>query len=220
MTTDLSVQERSWARLGRVTGATGLVAIVLIFASVITIGEGEPPTLATVEQASRYFREADNAWLQPASALFAVSLLVFLWFAVGLSLMLRRAEPGPPGRSTVALMSAVLLVAFGLVATSIEAAAHRGDLIDPALAAYAWDVGTFAFANAWLSLGSFALASGLAARVTGAFPPWLAWLGIVSGALLVPGRFLWAVNVWYLPYIAAWLWMIITCVLLLRRTAR
>lgn len=153
MTTDLSVQERSWARLGRVTGATGLVAIVLIFASVITIGEGEPPTLATVEQASRYFREADNAWLQPASALFAVSLLVFLWFAVGLSLMLRRAEPGPPWRSTVALMSAVLLVAFGLVATSIEAAG----------------------------------------------------LGIVSGALLVPGRFLWAVNVWYL---------------LLRRTAR
>jgi hypothetical protein len=39
------------------------------------------------------------------------------------------------------------------------------------------DVGTFAFANTWLSLGSFALASGLAARVIGAFPP---WLGIVS----------------------------------------
>ena len=149
-----------------------------------------------------------------------MSMLVFLWFAVGLSLILRRAEPDPPWRSTVALMSGVLLVAFGLVNTSIAAAVHRGDVIDPALAAYAWDVGTFGFANAWLALGSFALASGLASRATGAFPRWLAWLGIVAGGLLVPARFVWTVEVWLLPYIAVWLWMLITCVLLLRRPAR
>jgi hypothetical protein len=44
-------------------------------------------------------------------------------------------------------------------------------------------------ADAWLALGSFALASGLASRATGAFSRWLAWLGIVSGVLLVPARF-------------------------------
>ena len=220
MTTELSAVERTWSRLERVTGAVGLLAILLLFCSVITIGEGEPPPLSSVEEAARYFREADGAWLQPAFALFAVSMLVFLWFAVGLSLILRRAEPDPPWRSTVALMSGVLLVAFGLVNTSIAAAVHRGDVIDPALAAYAWDVGTFGFANAWLALGSFALAAGLASRVTGAFPSWLAWLGMVAGALLVPARFVWTVEVWLLPYIAVWLWMLITCVLLLRRPAR
>jgi hypothetical protein len=221
MTTDLSTHDRTWSRLERVTGAVGLVAIVLVFASVITIGEGEPPPLASVEEAARYFRDADGAWLQPAFALFAVSLMVFLWFAVGLSQVLRRAEPDPPWRSTVALMSGVLFVAFGLVNTSIAAAAHRGDVIDPTVAAYAWDVGTFGFTNAWLALGSFALASGLASRATGAFPRWLAWLGIVSGVLLVPARFVWTVQVlWYPPYIAMWLWMLITCVLLLRRATR
>ena len=220
MTTELSAGERTWSRLERVTGAVGLLAILLVFGSVITIGEGEPPPLATVEEAARYFREADGAWLQPAFALFAVSMLVFLWFAVGLSLILRRAEPDPPWRSTVALMSGVLLAAFGLVNTSIAAAVHRGDVIDPALAAYAWDVGTFGFANAWLALGSFALASGLASRATGVFPRWMAWLGIVSGGLLVLARFVWTVEVWLLPYIAVWVWMLFTCVLLLRRPAR
>ena len=221
MTTERSAHDRVWSRLKHVTGAVGLLAIPLLFASVITIAEGEPPPLSSVEQAARYFREADGAWLQPAFALFAVSMLVFLWFAVGLSLILRRAEPDPPWRSTVALMSGVVLVAFGLVNPSIAAAVHRGDVIDPALAAYAWDVGTFGFANAWLALGSFALASGLASRATGAFPRWLAWLGIVSGILLVSARFVWTVEVlWVLPYIATWIWVLTTCVLLLRRPAR
>jgi hypothetical protein len=217
----LSAEDRTWRRLERATGATGLLAMVLIFGSVTTIGDGEPPPLATLEQAARYFHNADGTWLQPATALFAVSLLVFLWFAVGLSQILRRAEPHPPWRSTVALMSGVLFVAFGLIDTSVAAAAHRGTVIDPALAGYAWDVNMFDFANTWLALGSFALASGLAARTAGVLPRWLAWLGIISGTLLVPARFVWTNQaLWVLPYIAMWLWMLITCVLLLRRTAR
>src|SRR5262245_44410966 len=104
MTTDLAVPDRpvpdrlsaparTWPHLERATGAVGLAAIVLIFTSVILIGDGEPPTVATVAQAARYFHEANGTLLQAASALFAVSLLVFLWFAVGLSQILRRAEP-------------------------------------------------------------------------------------------------------------------------------
>lgn len=51
-TTDLSAHDRTWSRLERVTGAVGLVAIVLVFGSVITIGESEPPDLAAVEEAA------------------------------------------------------------------------------------------------------------------------------------------------------------------------
>ena len=146
---------------------------------------------------------------------------MFLWFAAGLSQILRRAEPDPPWRSTVVLVSGVLFVAFGLVNTSNAAAFHRGAVIDPVLAAYASDVNTLGFANARLALGSFVLASGLAMHATGAFPRWLAWLGIVSGVLTVPARFLWTdEGLWMLPYLAMWLWAVITCVLLLRRAAR
>ena len=221
MTTTLSTTETTWRRLERATGATGLLAILLIFGSVSIIGDGEPPPLATLEQAARYFHHADGAWLQPAAALFAVSLLVFLWFAVGLSQILRRAEPDPPWRSTVALMSGVLFVAFGLIDTSVGAAAHRGTVIDPALAAYAWDVNMFDFANAWLALGSFALAAGLAARAARSSPRWPALLGIVSGVLLAPARFAWDNQaLWMLPYAAMWVWMVVTCGrLVLRRPA-
>ena len=220
-TTDLAADNRTWSRLERVTGASGLLAIVLIFGSVITIGEGEPPPLGTVEEAVHYFHDA-GTWLLPATALFAVSLVVFLWFAVGLSAVLRRTEPGPPWRSTVAQLSGVLFVAFGLIDTSVGAAAHRGDVIDPGLAAYAWDVNMFAFANAWLALGSFTLAAGLAARTAGTFPRWLPWLGIISGALMVPVRFVWfSQALWVLPYALMWIWMLITCgMLLFRRAAR
>jgi len=227
MTTDLavpdrlSVPDRTWPHLERVTGAVGLAATVLIFTSVIVIGDGEPPTVATVAQAARYFHDANGAMLQAASALFAVSLLVFLWFAVGLSQILRRAEPDPPWCSTVAQLSALLLVAFGLVSTGVEAATHRGDVIDPNLAAYAWDVGVFGFANGRLAFGGFALAVGLGARTTGLFPRWLNWLGIIGGALLILARFAWAYDVlWYPPYFVTWLWMLITCVLLVRRGGR
>jgi hypothetical protein len=39
-------------RLARVTGVVGLLSIVLVFASVIIIGEGEPRNLATLNEAA------------------------------------------------------------------------------------------------------------------------------------------------------------------------
>jgi hypothetical protein len=91
----------TWTRLERTTGATGVGAAVLLFGTVIAIGSvGEPPLLAGTEEAARFFREADTAWMQPVFALFSVGMLAFLWFVVGLSLVLPRpTRPGgrPPG---------------------------------------------------------------------------------------------------------------------------
>jgi hypothetical protein len=118
-------------------------------------------------------------------------------------------------------VSGVLFVAYGLIDTSWEAAAHRGNELDAALAAYAFDVGNIGFTNAWIAMGSFAVASGWAALATGAFPGWLGWLGVASGIALALARFTWTVEgLWFTPYAAFWLWVLLTCVHLIRRAAR
>jgi hypothetical protein len=203
----------------RTTGVAGLLGFLLLFTALGAIASvGEPPLLADTAEAAAFFRNADTSWMQTVLALFGVGMLLLLWFLVGLSLVLRGAEGDPPWRSTVALASGVLFVAYGLQ-TSWAAASHRGDEIDPALAAYAFDVGNIGFANAWLVMGSFAFASGWAmVSTTGVFPRWLGWWGVVSGAALALARFAWTVeSAWIVPYLAVWLWMLTTAVLLVRR---
>jgi hypothetical protein len=45
-------------------------------------------------------------------------------------------------------------------------------------------------------------------------------LALVSGAGLVLSRISWTSQIWLLPYLMFWLWMLIVSVLLLRRSFR
>ncbi|MEU4606002.1 DUF4386 family protein [Kribbella sp. NPDC023972] len=89
--------------------------------------------------------------------------------------------------STVALVSGVWFAAYLVLDASGQAAAHRGADLDPGLAAY--DVGSIGFANAWVAMGSFAVASGWVIVSTQAMPQWLGWWGVASGAGLAVARF-------------------------------
>ena len=134
-----------------------------------------------------------------------------------LALLLRRAEGDPPWRSTVALASGVLVAAYGVLDASWDAAAHRGTDLDPAIAAYAFDVGNLGFANAWLAVASFAVSCGWVTLSTGVLPRWTGWCATASGIGLVVARFLWYVEaVWLPPYAVFWLWVVVTCVQLVR----
>ena len=139
-----------------------------------------------------------------------------LWFIVGLSLMLRRAEGDPPWRSTIALVSGVLLTAYTALDASLDAASFRGADLDPAVAGYAFAVGSVGFANAWLALASLAVCAGWIMVATGIFGRWLGWWAISSGLGLALSRFFWTSEIWLLPYLLFWLWVIIVCVQLLR----
>jgi hypothetical protein len=208
----------TWARLAGVTGLTGLITVVLLFGPIIAISTlGEPPFVATAEQARAFFANGNVAWAQTATAVTALAAIGFVWFVVGLALLLGRAEGSPPWRSAIALVSGALLAGYLLVDASWEAASFGGADLDPAVASYAFDVGNLGFANAWLAMASFAVCCGWVILATRVFGRWLGWWAIVSGVGLAVSRFFWTAEIWFLPYGLFWIWLIIICVLLLRQ---
>ena len=157
-----------WSGLARTTGVTGLLSVVLLFAPIIAISSvGEPPFDATPSEAAEFFGNLDVGWAHAAEAGASLGMLAFLWFVVGLTTLLRRVEGEPAWRSTVALVSGTIVAAYGILDASWDAAANRGSDIDSSIAAYAFDVGNLGFANAWLALGSFAIAVGWILRDVG-----------------------------------------------------
>jgi hypothetical protein len=102
---------------------------------------------------------------------------------------------------------------------SWDAASFGSADLDLAVASYAFDAGNLGFANVWIAMASFAVCCGwliLSTRVVGR---WLGWWAIASGLGLVISRFFWTSAIWFLPYAAFWIWMIIICIRLIRRPA-
>ena len=207
-----------WRSLARMTGVVGLVSVVVLFGPIIAISTvGEPPFDATSEEAAEFFGKLDVGWAHAAEAGASLGMLAFLWFVVGLTTLLRRVEGEPAWRSTVALVSGVVVAAYGVLDASWDAGANRGTGIDPAIAAHAFDVGNLGFANSWLALGSFAIAAGWIIRDSRVIPAWWGWWAIVSGLGLVAVRFVWEGSIWTLPYFVFWVWVIALAIRLIRR---
>jgi hypothetical protein len=207
-----------WTRMIRSTGVIGLGTIVLLFTSIIAISTvGEPPFVASAEQARVFFVNGSRGWVQTVTALTSLAAIGLIWFVVGWSLLLGRAEGGPPWRSAVALASGIMLPAYLLLEVSWEAASFGAADLDLAVASYAFDAGNLGFANVWLAMGSFAVCCGwliISTRLVGCR---LGWWAIASGLGLVVSRFFWTSGLWYLPYFAFWIWVIIICVRLVWR---
>ena len=215
-----SADER-WTRLSRATGLVGLTAFVLLFAPIIAISTvGEPPFTATAAEAQAFIRSSSQGWVQTAQAVTVLAGIGLVWFVVGLALLLGRAEGSPPWRAAVAGVSGLLLPAYLLIDVSWDAAAYGGAEIEPGLASYAFDAGNLGFANAWMAMGSFALAAGwlvLESRVLGR---WLGWWAVVAGIGLILARFVWTTGAWYAPYFAFWIWVVLVSVQLVRGRLR
>lgn len=210
-----------WARLARRTGIIGLSALVLIFTPIVAISTlGEPAFTATTEQARAFLRNSNAGWVQLAQAVTVLAGIGLLWFIVGLGLLLGRAEGSPPWRAAVAVVSGLLLPAYLLIDVSWDAAAYGGAEIEPSLASYAFDTGNLGFANAWVAMGSFAVACGWVVLLTGVLGRWLGWWAIVAGTGLVLSRFVWTTGAWYAPYFLFWIWVVIVSVQLIRGRLR
>jgi hypothetical protein len=129
----------------------------------------------------------------------------------------RPGEGSPPWRSAVALVSGVLLPTYLLLDSSWNVASFGARDLDLAVASYAFDTGNLGLANIWLAIGSFAVCSGWVILSTRLVGRWLGWWGIASGVGLAICRFFWTSELWYLPYIAFWMWMIIICIQFVRK---
>ena len=213
-------QPDPWATLARATGGAGLAGIVLIFPPIIAMSTlGEPAFDATREEAAAFFRNtAESSWVDSGTVAL-LGLVALTWFMVGLCLLLRRAEGEPPWRSTTALVFGALFAAYLFTNASWEAAGNHGVDLDPGLALFAFDMGNIGFANAWVSMGSFAAFSGWAVLTTRVFSRWLGWLMVASGIGLTLSRFVWTTDAWLLPYALFWIWVIAVCIRLLRKPA-
>jgi hypothetical protein len=205
-------------RLFRVTGIAGIAAVVLIFAAVLVGTRQEPTFNAAATEVLAYYQSPNTPGADFRSFVLTVGLITFVWFVVALTTLLRRAEGESPWRSTIAMVSGVLLVAPVLSGSEV-AAAFRADDLDPQIARYAFDESQAAFANARVALGSFAACCGWVIVSTRFLPRWLGWLAIASGVGLALTRISWTSYIFLLPYGLFWLWVVVVAVLLLRRGA-
>jgi hypothetical protein len=206
-----------WRRLARYTGAAGLAATVLLFAPIIALSSrGEPSFEGSQAEITEFFAAAgDTSWFDAAQTVLAVGMLALLWFFVGFALLLRRLEGEPAWRSAVALLSGSMMTAYGLIEVGWSAASNRGT--DPAVAVFAFDAGNLGFANAWVALGSFAIATGWVLGESRALPRWCAWWAGGTGIGFVLARFVWETELWLVPYFSFWVGLLAIAVRLLRR---
>jgi hypothetical protein len=203
--------------LARNIGLAGIVGTVLLFAATIVGSPGEPPLDATTAEAAQYVRGLDLSWKPAVATLADIAMMVLLWSMVGLGLLLRRAEGEIPIRSTMAMLSGVLVAAYVVLDPTEEAVAHRAAGLSQGQLALAYDVTAIGFTKVWLAMGTFALACGWVIVVTACLPRWLGWWGVMSGVALASAPFVWTIEgVWFAPYAAFWLWLLTTWVLLVR----
>jgi hypothetical protein len=209
-----------WTGLARTTGVTGLLGVVALSVPIIAVATaGEPGFQATAAEALSFFRDAHVGWIRAVAPLAGLGMLAILWFVVGITRLLGRAEGPPSWRSTTALASGVILAAYGILDSSWDSASHSATALDQPVAVYAFYVGNLEFANAWFGAGSFIGLCGWVMLRTRLFPRWLGWWGVVSGVGLLLSRFVWTLEFWLVPYGMFWVWVAVVCILLLRRPA-
>jgi hypothetical protein len=209
-----------WSTLARVTGFVGLFGVVALSVPMAAVASaGEPGFEATAAQALTFFRDAQVGWVRPVAPLAGLAMLAILWFVVGITKLLGRAEGDPHWRSTIALVSGVILAVYGILDSSWDAASHAASGLDQPVALYAFYAGNLELANAWFAAGSFIGCCGWVQLRTGMLPRWLGWWAVVSGIGLVLCRFVWTLEFWVVPYAMFWIWVVVVCVLLLRRPA-
>jgi hypothetical protein len=216
--TDRPVLLAPYTALARATGIIGIVFIVLLFGPIIALSAaGEPPLDATGPDVVKHFATIEADWAQLTLAASTLGWIGSLWFFLAFGYLLRRVEGDPPWRSTIATLSGTLLAAYGLVGVSLEAASLHGGKITPDVADYAWAFANVGFANAWIGVASFALSSGWVILSTGALERWMSWWLIVAGLGLVAARFVWTSDLWTVPYLLFWVWLLVLSIRLIRR---
>jgi len=209
---DLSTQRQT---LARVTGAAGLITLVVVLGASLINDYQSASFTSDADEAVSFFRSIDDSLGAFSSFATVVGLIAMLWFSIGLALLLRRYEGELPWRSAFLAGAGVISVVSGQIA-SWDAAAYRSADIDPQVARYAFDLGNLSFANGWVATGAVALCAGLIMVSARDLPSWLGWWAVVAGVGQVLGRAVWTHDIAFVPFTAFWIWVLVVSVLLLR----
>lgn len=212
-------------RWEQIAAAGGLLFIVLIFGgqALIQVGGAEPAFTAPAEEIVSFFENRNQLLFSIGGFLTSLSFLALIWYLGALFARLRRYEESPGWMSLVAIGSALAGIAVSASGNGWGLAVFRVEEgLDPQLARYLFDEGNFGFANLWVFLAGFLLASGIVALRYGALPRWLGWSALVTSVALLVGRAFWdgPGSLVFIPYSLACFWIIATSITLIRAAGK
>ena len=209
----------NWERWARAAG----IGFFLFTLTAFIVG-GEPPKVSdSAQDVAAYFTD-DRSQVLVSSFLFAVGLVLFLWFAGAVANTLRESSEGRVAATAIAAGTAWVVIQ--LVLTGVTAALAHSIATD----ADAAGVRTL-FNLTWvldmmgaLPIAAFVLAVSVGLRRTQMIPQWLSWGGIAVAVLLALRSTTWARDGFWSPtgeYLfivipLALLWILITSIVLVR----
>lgn len=204
----------SETELRRVTGAAGVTTVVVVMGASLVDGYQNMPVTAATPRVVGFYRSLDDALGWSMSYATALGMIACLWFAVGLALVLRPYDGTPPWRSAFLAAAGVIAVVSSQIA-SWDAAVFRSATVDPAVATYAFDLGSISFANSWVATGAVGVCAGsLMLRAPGQ-PRWLAWWGLIAGVGEILARGWFRHGFATAPLFLYWTWVLVLSVVLL-----
>jgi hypothetical protein len=198
----------------RAVGVIGLVATVMVFTGVNLqdIGHSSEPPFNSPDSVITDYLTSRNMTLFSISAyLTVVGMIGLVWFAAGLSSVLRRASPDRDWMAAVVLAAGATMIAI-LLGGNWEIAIHYPT--SPAAVDF-FRSGGLELTNAWLAMASIALATAVTILRNRIAPSWLGWWAAVAGVGLIAVRAVPFNNIWLFPYLLFWLWVVTVCVRML-----
>jgi hypothetical protein len=211
-----------WERWARAAGIGFVVFVVLAF----VVG-GETPSVGDpVEDVVSYY-DGDRGQVLVSSALFALALGFWIWFAGTLANNLREHGEGRVAATiigAVAAFAAIQFVGTGLNAVLAYSVAGSGEVgVTTALFDLTWTLDVLAAVPSAV----FFLAASVGLRRTAMIPGWLGWAGIGVAVLFGLRITTWASDGFWSPtggYLfvlipLTLLWILVTSVILVRAVA-
>jgi hypothetical protein len=208
------MKDATWKRIGAAGGI--LYVLLQLIGQVLSQSrQSEPSFTASAEEILSFFQSQDPGLESMAAYLTTVAYVAFIWFVGSLWGKLRAADGQPEILAWVAAGSGLisLIVLNANIGPVVHLRIEEG--IDPQLARYMWDVGSYSFATLWVLVANMLLASGLAGLRHRALPRWLAWYSLLVGVALLFARLFWTSWAAVLPFIFYWIWVIAVCIVLI-----
>jgi hypothetical protein len=176
----LDLHDQRWERAAAATGIGFVVFALIAFLFAPDYPKGDESD----NEVLRYFADNDTRVLWQAF-MFGLAGICFLWFFGTVAGLLRRAEPGTPGRLPgIVVAAAAAGAAFhGIGVASFSAlAASASDVI--VARAPLFDLGNMVWTLTNFPAITLAAAVSLGVLRSGLLPDWVAWIG---GAYIVLG---------------------------------
>lgn len=222
------MSSRAWERLGAATGI--VAALMLVVIAVFDPGEFPEATDPASTFASFVSEQGSN--LRAQALFIATFATLLLWFLGTLRASLRRAEGGEGRLSSIAFGGGVATATMILVSGGIQAQTFFQDIesLSPERIRDLWlavtVVGDAAFGLSTFARAVLVGAASWCAIRFGGLPKWLGWLGMVIAlASLVGGLAVLEAGdegifggIWFISFLAFFVWLLIAGIVLTIRT--